>query len=111
MRDLETSIEEYVSFAGVHAANSYQIIEKHGLEPALEYCKQQGIDPPQCSLTAVSKNADMLRDKAVRMLCDDKWWARRLKKQAMQGHEMYHRMQRPIIVSDELIEYLKKQKR
>ena len=108
MRDLEMSIEKFVSFSKTHAYNSSKLIEHSGLESAVEYCKLQRIDPPQCSFTAVSKNADMLRDKARRMLSDEKWWARRLRMQAIQGHEMYHMMNEPTIVSNELIKASKR---
>lgn len=111
MPNLKMSVEKFVSLSETHAYNSSKLIEDCGLEIAVEYCKLQRIDPPQCSFTAVSKNADMLRDKARRMLSDDKWWARRLKMQAIQGHEMYHIMNEPTMVSNELISLMKKSKR
>ena len=72
------SIDGAASYAELHAKKCDSIIETNGLAEALEYCKLQGIDPPQCSLTAQSENASNLRNKAKRMLCEVSWWERRI---------------------------------
>jgi hypothetical protein len=78
MKKLQKVIKGSPSQADVLASNCAIIIETQGLIDALEYCKKQGEQPPQCSLTAQSANAKMLRVKAKRMLCETKWWERPL---------------------------------
>lgn len=39
----------------------------------------QYVDPPQCSLTAESANADNVRAIAKNMLVDPGWWSKRLR--------------------------------
>ncbi len=73
MSSIDSMVEESSSYAEFHAEKSTKIINEKGLSEALEYCSNQSIDPPQCSLTAQSKNADMQRAKATRMLCEVKW--------------------------------------
>ena len=84
-----------------------EIINDKGLSEALEYCSNQNINPPQCSLTAESKSAGMLRDKATRMLCDVKWWKRRLSNQGAQRfeHEKIQTGNVTQFLSDEALEY------
>lgn len=64
-----------------------KIIRNEGLGAAMEFCKSKGIEPPQCSLTAKSPNADNQREKAVKMLSESAWWKRRLRNQAKQVFE------------------------
>lgn len=64
-----------------------KIMRNDGLGAAMEFCKSKGIEPPQCSLTAKSPNADNQREKAVRMLSESDWWKRRLRNQAKQVFE------------------------
>lgn len=88
MTNLQKVIKDSPSQAEVLAINCKIIIEQQGLAEALEYCKKQGEEPPECSLTAESSNAEMLRTKAKRMLCEEKWWARRLNNKARQNEYM-----------------------
>jgi glutamyl-tRNA reductase len=87
IEDIEKVVQEGVKEATKHAAHCVRIINESGLSEAIEYCKKQEIDPPQCSLTASTKNAENQRAKASRMLCEVKWWNRRLKYQAIQRYE------------------------
>ena len=61
-----------------HAGHCRELLDAGSLAAALEYCKAQRIDPPQCSLTAESANADKLRAIAKNMLIDPGWWSKRL---------------------------------
>ncbi len=88
MSKLESKIAEYVSNAELHASKCDELIADQGLAVALEYCQNQKIDPPQCSLTATSSNAENLRAKAKCMLSEVKWWSRRLEVKAVQDFEM-----------------------
>lgn len=113
MSELEALIINAQSQAEVHAKYCTDLIHKEGLAAALEYCQQQGIEPPQCSLTADSSNARMLRKKAARMLTETKWWKRRLGNQA--GRDFEHRQMLhgkvTNIISDESLEYYLSKKR
>lgn len=71
-----------------HATACIKLLDENRLADALEYCKNQGIDPPQCSLTAQSGNADRLRNIAMNMLADPRWWTRRLNSQAARDEAM-----------------------
>lgn len=95
-----------------HSIECDKIIQTNGLSGALDYCRTQGIEPPQCSLTAQSDNADMQRKKAERMLCETKWWERRLKNQAIQifESEKISSGQVTNIVSDETLAHYKANK-
>jgi len=68
-----------------------------------------GIEPPQCSLSAKSSNADVQRAKAARMLGESKWWSRRLKNKTIQNFEAKQREVGLVTnsVSDELLKYNK----
>ena len=84
---LEQEIQAAIATAGEHASNCGEKIAASGLAEAIEYCAAQQIDPPQCSLTAKSANADALRAKAARMLSDISWWERRLERLALGKYE------------------------
>lgn len=62
-----------------HANHCRELLDAGSLSAALEYCKAQRIEPPQCSLTAESANADNLRAIAKNMLVDPGWWAKRIR--------------------------------
>lgn len=114
MSKLEALIDNAQAYAEMHAKRCSELIPKDGLAAALAYCQQQGIEPPQCSLTADSGNARMLRETAARMLSETKWWKRRLGNKA--GRDFEHRqiMQGKVtnIISDETLEhYLSKKRR
>lgn len=107
MSSIDSIVDELSSYSEFHAKKCTEIINDKGLSEALEYCSSQHISPPQCSLTAESKNADMLRAKATRMLCDVKWWKRRLSNQGAQRfeHEKIKKGNVTRFISDEALEY------
>ena len=71
-----------------HSNACIELLNNKRLADALEYCRNQGIDPPQCSLTAQSVNADRLRIIAMNMLANPQWWTKRLKIQAARDEAM-----------------------
>lgn len=113
MSELETLIYNAQAQAEVHAKFCADLIHKQGLTAALDYCQQQGIEPPQCSLTADSSNAKMLRETAARMLSEIKWWKRRLGNKAGRDFEGRQMLLGKVtnIVSDESLEYYLSKKR
>lgn len=104
---------DHLLLAERHAFNCKVLIESQGLSAALTYCSKQRIDPPQCSLTAKSENADKLRLLAANMLSDEAWWKKRLKRLGNQDFESLQIKSGKVtnIVSDVSLEsYLKKKK-
>jgi hypothetical protein len=85
--EIENTIEAAQQTADLHASNCADLLSRNQLAEALDYCKAQGIDPPQCSLTAESPNARKLREKAKGMLSDAAWWRKRLKTKALRDYE------------------------
>lgn len=61
-----------------HATACIALLDAGRLADALTYCAAQRVDPPQCSLTAESPNANKLRMLATNHLSDDAWWLKRL---------------------------------
>jgi len=61
-----------------HAAACIALLDAGQLAAALAYCTAQHVDPPQCSLTADSPNAQRLRTKAMNHLSEEGWWQKRL---------------------------------
>ncbi|MBJ7555407.1 hypothetical protein [Marinomonas spartinae] len=110
LEDVENAVKEAIKAAETHAGNCVKLINDKGLKAGIDYCTQQGIDPPQCSLTAVSKNADNQRAKASRMLCEVKWWSRRLKDHTIRNYENTLRSQGKVTkhLSNDLLAYHKK---
>lgn len=100
-------VDEAITKATSHSVECERIISSTGLANALSYTENVGIRPPQCSLTAQSRNADMLRAKASRMLSETKWWAKQLKNKAIQDYEQEQRCQGLVTnyISDELRAY------
>lgn len=113
MSKLDTLIDNAQAHAEMHAKRCAELIPKRGLAAALEYCQQQGIEPPQCSLTADSANARMLREKATRMLGEIRWWKRRLGVKAGRDFEHRQLLEGKVtnIISDESLEYYLSKKR
>ncbi len=113
MSELELKIDEAESCAELHALKCSEILEADGLPEALEYCREQGIEPPQCSLTAQSMNADNLRVKAARMLSEEKWWKRRLGNQAGRKfeHEKILAGEVTSFISEESLEFHNRKRR
>ena len=72
----------------IHSAACGELIEHEGLKAAVAYCIAQQVEPPQCSLTATSPNAERLRETTKRMLADYGWWSKRLKLRAARAAEM-----------------------
>lgn len=107
MSELENLIAQEQACAEMHAKRCAELIPINGLAAALEYCQQQGIEPPQCSLAADSNNARMLREKAARMLCETRWWERRLSAKAGRNFENRQIQNGKVtnIISDETMEY------
>lgn len=91
MSEIKKRVEEAQKNAITHSSTCHELIQSKGLKSAMEYCAAQGIEPPQCSLEAVSTNADKMRGLAVKMLSETKWWKRRLKNQACQAFEQEQR--------------------
>lgn len=113
MSKLEALIDNAQAQAEVHAKFCSELIPKEGLAAALKYCQQQGIEPPQCSLAADSSNARMLREKAIRMLSEVKWWKRRLGNKAGRDFEYRQIIEGKVknIISDETLAYFLSKKR
>ena len=100
--------------AEIYAASCETLLaDENGLANAIEFCRGKGIEPPQCSLTAESLNASLMRMKAARMLAETKWWSRRLEQKAVQDFEHEQRCAGLVtqIVSDELLAYHRSKKR
>lgn len=110
--ELKRRIEDTEKGAIEHSLVCGRIIDDKGLAAGLEYCQQQGIEPPQCSLTAESANADMLRVKAARMLSETKWWKRRLRNQASMQFELEQMKAGNVtnVISDASLAYYKANK-
>lgn len=113
MSKLEALIDNAQAYAEMHAKRCSELILKYGLAAALKYCQEQGVEPPQCSLTADSRNAKMLREKAARMLCETRWWERRLGVKAGRDFEYRQIIEGKVtnIISDESLEYYLSKKR
>lgn len=113
MSELETLINKAQAYAEMHANLCSDLIHKEGLAAALEYCQKQGVEPPQCSLTADSDNATMLREKAARMLSETKWWKKRLGAKAGRDFERQRLSSGKVtnIVSDETLRHYLSKKR
>jgi hypothetical protein len=71
-----------------HSSACRALLDADRLGDALAYCTIHGVEPPQCSLTASSPNADRLRAIAKNMLVDETWWLKRLKIGAARKTEM-----------------------
>lgn len=113
LADLENLIETYNDSVLSNVKKCGFLIKNKGLKEALDYCNKQGIDPPQCSLTAKSKNADKMRTIATRLLSDKKWWSKRLTKKALQDFEL-EQLKAGLVtnyISDVSWEYHKKHKK
>lgn len=104
---IQDLVDEAIKKSSDHSVECKRIISTTGLANALSYAENVGIRPPQCSLTAQSGNADMLRAKASRMLSESKWWAKQLKNKAIQDYEQEQRCQGLVtnFISDELRAY------
>lgn len=106
--EIEKFIEASQQAAESHALNCTKLLTRNQLAEAIDYCKAQGIDPPQCSLTAESPNAQKLREKAKGMLSDESWWRKRLKTKALRDFEQNQIHAGKVIqgVSDAMLEYM-----
>jgi hypothetical protein len=100
-------VNEALKSASVHSLKCEDLICTQSLAKAMEYTESMGIEPPQCSLSAKSSNADVQRAKAARMLGETKWWSRRLENQAIQNFEAKQRELGLVTdsMSDELLKY------
>lgn len=110
---LETRVAQAMASAHTHANNCHSLIAEGSLAAALEYCTREGIDPPQCSLTAQSENANKLRMVTKRKLSDFKWWEKALETKAIRGYEAEQRAQgnvRNYVSDGAAAYYMQKQK-
>lgn len=105
-------VNEAISTASDYAANCQKLIENGDLAAAIEYCKNERIDPPQCSLTAQSESANKLRATASRKLSDSKWWEKVLEQKAIRSYEAEQMAQGNVrnYISDGLAAYTKMKK-
>lgn len=109
---LETQVNEAVSSAFGHAIHCGELIQRNQLFEAIGYCKRQGVEPPQCSLTAQSENANRLRKGAARKLSDPNWWGKSLEVEAIRSYEAQQIVSGNVrnFVSDASLEYRRKHK-
>ena len=112
MTVISDEVKEAKKKALHHSLQCEKLIVECGLKAAIEYAGEQGIEPPQCSLESQSTNADKMRATASRMLCETKWWARRLKNQSLRKSEVRNIKQGLVSdgVSDDLVKYHKANK-
>ena len=109
---LEARVAQAALKAAAKADKCRDLLDKGSLAAAIEYCKSTGIDPPQCSLTAQSENAQRLRLGAERKLSDPMWWGKVLETEAIQNYEGEQMAKGNVrnYVSDGLATYMQKQK-
>ena len=112
-KNLETTIKDYIKDAQVFANECKNKIDSGDFKSALSFADSLGIEPPKCSLTAKSSNADHLRAKAKRMLSDKSWWLKRLKRKAIMDFEAKQLRSGSVqhFISDELYNYCIKNKK
>lgn len=113
MSEIDLRIKQKTNNAITHSVACDKLIMNRDLKGAIDYCVKNGIEPPQCSLTAQSANADKMRSIAERMLSDTKWWARRLKRHAMMQFEHEQRANGHVTnyISDESLRHYQANKR
>ena len=110
---LEARVEEARAKAVQFASRCEHLVASGDLATALEVCKEAAIDPPQCSLTAASENAQRLRDAAGRKISDPAWWKKSLESSAVRVYEGEQIAQGKVtnFVSDGLAAYHAKHKK
>lgn len=109
---LEARVHDAISAVSSHANNCSTLIASSNLAGALEYCKTENIELPQCSLTAQSENANRLRTVAGGKLSDPQWWAKALETKAIRSYEAEQIAQGNVrnFISDGLAAYHEKHK-
>ncbi len=109
---LERQVEEARANAVNYAERCEQFISGYDLAAAIAVCNELSIDPPQCSLTATTENAQRLRNAAARKLADPKWWEKALETKAIRRYEHGQLVQGNVtnFVSDGLAAYHAKYK-
>lgn len=109
---LQAQVREAISTASSHAKNCSTLIADCNLAGALEYCKTKNLEPPQCSMTAISENASRLRAVAARKLSDPHWWEKALKTRAIRTYEANQIVRGNVLnfISDELAVHHEKHK-
>lgn len=112
LETLEARINAAVSFASSHANACKALSEVGELRGAIEYCTRQGVEAPQCSLTAESENATRLREGVARKLSDPRWWKKSLEITAIRNYEAEQMVLGNVrnYVSDGLVAYRQKSK-
>ena len=109
-------LEKRVKLARANAAeyaNHCKLLLANGdLAAALVYCSEASVVRPQCSVTAMTDNAEKLRAVARRKLADLSWWAKNLETEAIRRYELDQISQGRVInyVSDGLAAYHAKYK-
>ena len=113
LKMLEDRLSEALSRAPAYAAKCAELLVIDGLSGVLEYCTRVGIEPPKCSLTAQSPNADKLRWAAARRLADAQWWRKALEIQTVRDYECEQLAQGNVrdFVSDGVFEFTQQKKR
>lgn len=93
----------------LHANHCQTLLTNNQLAEALSYCNSQGVESPQCSLTAQSPNAHKLREKAKDLLSDAGWWKKRLSIKNLRDFEHQQRIAGKVTqgISDAAIEQMK----
>ena len=109
---LERQVDEARANATSYAVRCEQMVSRGDLAAAIALCNQLSIEPPQCSLTATSENAQKLRTAAARKLSDPKWWIKTLETQTIRHYEYQQALQGKVtnFVSDGLAAYHSKHK-
>jgi hypothetical protein len=109
---LERQVEEARANAVNYAERCEQLVSLGDLAAAIAVCNELSIEPPQCSLTVTSENAQKLRTAAARKLSDPKWWIKALETQAIRRYEHQQMVQGKVsnFVSDGLAAYHAKHK-
>lgn len=72
--------------ATTHSGICHELWDKEGLSAAIEYCKQQGIVPPNPSPAFTAQHHMSEQCSVAALLSDYGWWAKRLKLKAAREH-------------------------
>jgi hypothetical protein len=113
LETLESQVAQALETAARNAGKCSELISAGNLKAALDYCRAAGIEPPQCSLVAISENASKLRAAAARKLSDLKWWCDVLEKRVIRDYEGEQFAAGKITnyISDGLAAYMAKRKK
>ena len=109
---LQDRVAAAVASASSQADACKVLLARTGLQDAIGHCVQQGVEPPQCSLTAQSDNARRLREAAARKLSDSSWWAKSMETVVIRRYEAEQSAAGNVTnyVSDGLFAYMQSRK-